>query len=300
MADVKVSVCIPTYRHPELVRRALDSVLAQTGVSLEIVISDDSPDDAVERVVADCGGSGRVRYFRNPSRLGSPENWNQAVRRAEGDYVKLLHHDDYLTTADGLHKFVALLEDHPEADLGFSASEVWMVGSGDRWVHHPTAAQLRDLASRPQGLFAANVIGSPSAVIFRRTVTPSFDPRLIWLVDVDFYIRVLEARPGFGYCPEPLVCTANGDWQITAQVRGDTGLQLFEHLVVFDRIQAARGLQGVYLKAWANLFARHGVVSLDQIRRSAGGVHVPEVRLQLALWLARLLRLRDRWRGRRG
>jgi glycosyltransferase involved in cell wall biosynthesis len=300
MAEVKVSVCIPTYRHPELVRRALESVLGQTGVSLEVVITDDSPDDAVERVVADCGRPGWVRYVRNPSRLGSPENWNQAVRLAQGDYVKLLHHDDYLTTADGLRKFVALLEDHPEADLGFSASEVWMVGSGERWVHRPTAAQLRALDARPQGLFAANVIGSPSAVIFRRTVTPSFDPRLIWLVDVDFYIRVLEARSGFGFCPEPLVCTANGDWQITAQVRHDTALQVFEHLVVFDRVQGARGLEGVFLMAWARLFATLDVVSLDQVRRCAGGVHVPEARLRLALWLARMLRLRSRWRGRRG
>src|SRR5439155_6173006 len=285
------------FRPSELVRRPAGPGVGPTGLFLGVGLRGGSPGHCGGAGVGHCGGLGGVRFLPNPKPPGAAENWNQAVRRAEGDYVKLLHHDDYLTTADGLHKFVALLEDHPEADLGFSASEVWMVGSGDRWVHHPTAAQLRDLASRPQGLFAANVIGSPSAVIFRRTVTPSFDPRLIWLVDVDFYIRVLEARPGFGYCPEPLVCTANGDWQITAQVRGDTGLQLFEHLVVFDRIQAARGLQGVYLKAWANLFARHGVVSLDQIRRSAGGVHVPEVRLQLALWLARLLRLRDRWRG---
>jgi glycosyltransferase involved in cell wall biosynthesis len=302
MARVRVSVCIPAYRQPDFVRRALESVLAQTGVSFEVVITDDTPDDSVQRVVASCDASQRVRYFRNSLRLGSPENWNQAVRLAEGEYIKVLHHDDYLTGSDSLRKYVALLDEHPESDLGFSASLVWMVDSGERWVHRPTAAQLRDLAGRPQVLFAGNVIGSPSAVIFRRTVTQSFDPRLIWLVDVDYYIRVLETRRGFAFCPEPLVCTTNGSWQITTQVRDDKAVELFERLYMYNRIRDTKGLESVFLWEWARLFARHGIVSLDEIQRHASDQDVPASRLRPALWLGRLFMLRERvrrWAARR-
>lgn len=294
MAKVRVSVCIPAYRQPDFVRRALESVLSQTGVSFEVVITDDTPDDAVQRVVASCDASRCVRYFRNPVRLGSPGNWNEAVRRAEGEYIKVLHHDDYLTATDSLRKYAALLDEHPEADLAFSASLVWMVDSDERWVHRPTAAQLRDLATRPQGLFAGNVIGSPSAVIYRRTVTQSFDLRLIWLVDVDYYIRVLEAKHGFAFCPEPLVCTTNGSWQISYRV--DKALELFEHLYVFDRIRDTPGLERVFLRAWARLFAKYGIVSLDDVYRHAAGANVPASRLRPALWLGRLLALRERAR----
>ncbi|TMQ64873.1 MAG: glycosyltransferase family 2 protein, partial [Candidatus Eisenbacteria bacterium] len=68
MTKVRVSVCIPAYRQPDHIRRALESVLRQTGVSFEVVITDDTPDDAVQRVVAGCDEALCVRYFRNPVR----------------------------------------------------------------------------------------------------------------------------------------------------------------------------------------------------------------------------------------
>ena len=296
MTKVRVSVCIPAYRQPDHIRRALESVLRQTGVSFEVVITDDTPDDAVQRVVAGCDEALCVRYFRNPVRLGSPGNWNEAVRLAKGEYIKVLHHDDYLTETDSLRKYVALLDDHPESDLAFSASLVWMVDTDERWVHRPTAGQLRELAIRPQRLFGGNIIGSPSAVIYRRTVTQLFDPRLIWLADVDYYIRVLEGKRGFAFCPEPLVCTANGSWQITNWVRNDKALELFEHLCVFNRIRDTPGLEGVFLRAWARLFAKYGIVSLDEVYRHAAGAYVPASRLRPALWLGRLITLRERAR----
>lgn len=296
MAPLRVSVCIPAFGQPELFRRALESALNQIGVSFEVIVTDDSPDDAVQRVVESLASSASVRYLRNPARLGSPANWNRAVSLATGDYVKLLHHDDFLTGADSLRRYVAMLDESPEADLAFSASEVWMVDSGRRWVHRPGAADLRALATRPGVLFAGNLIGSPSAVIYRRSVTQTFDPRLVWLVDVDFYIGVLGTRRAFAFCPDPLVCTTNGGWQITSRVHGDKALELFEHLHVFNRIRDAAGLGAVFLKAWTKLFAKYGIVSVDEVRRHAAGEEVPAGRLRPALWLARFAALRPRTR----
>ena len=221
MTKVRVSVCIPAYRQPDHIRRALESVLRQTGVSFEVVITDDTPDDAVQRVVAGCDEDPCVRYFRNPVRLGSPGHWNEAVRLAKGEYIKVLHHDDYLTETDSLRKYVALLDDHPESDLAFSASLVWMVDTDERWVHRPTAGQLRELAIRPQRLFGGNIIGSPSAVIYRRTVTQLFDPRLIWLADVDFSHAPAACMP-----PPPKRSCERPPLPATTEVFDVTGMHL--------------------------------------------------------------------------
>ena len=288
MAPVKASVCIPAYGQPDLFRRALESALHQVGVAFDVIVTDDSPDAAVQEVVESFGPSAGIRYLRNPARLGSPANWNRAVSLASGDYIKLLHHDDYLTGTESLRKYVEMLEGHPEADLAFSASEVWMVDSGRRWVHRPAPRVLRALAARPGVLFADNFIGSPSAVIYRRSVVESFDPRLIWLVDVDFYLRMLGTGRAFAFCPEPLVCTTNGGWQVTTRVRGDKALEVFEHLRVYNRIRDAGGLGWTSLKAWARLFAKHGIVSMDEVAKLAAGEEVPANRLRPALWLARL------------
>jgi glycosyltransferase involved in cell wall biosynthesis len=92
-----VSICISTYRQVEFLRQTLHSILAQDYSEYEIVVTDDSPDDCVETVVRSMDFGTRMRFFRNRTRLGAPENWNEAVRRASGEYIKIMHHDDHFT-----------------------------------------------------------------------------------------------------------------------------------------------------------------------------------------------------------
>ena len=47
-----VSVCIPAYRQPVAVSRAMASTLSQSFRDFEIVVTDDSPDDSVERALS--------------------------------------------------------------------------------------------------------------------------------------------------------------------------------------------------------------------------------------------------------
>ena len=44
---IDFSVVIPTYKHPELARKAIASVLEQQGVTVQIIISDDSDNDEI-------------------------------------------------------------------------------------------------------------------------------------------------------------------------------------------------------------------------------------------------------------
>jgi glycosyltransferase involved in cell wall biosynthesis len=38
----------------------------------------------------------RIRFFRNETNLGTPRNWNLALKRASGEFIGLLNHDDLL------------------------------------------------------------------------------------------------------------------------------------------------------------------------------------------------------------
>ena len=49
----KVSICIPCYQQAMDVRRLLDSILQQDYTDFEVILTDDSGDDEVERVAAD-------------------------------------------------------------------------------------------------------------------------------------------------------------------------------------------------------------------------------------------------------
>jgi glycosyltransferase involved in cell wall biosynthesis len=93
----KVSICIPTYKRPDLLKLALDSCLAQTFQDFEIVISDDSPDTRTQEMVRNFSAPQVIRYVRNSPGLGQARNVNQLFNLADGEFLALLHDDDTLT-----------------------------------------------------------------------------------------------------------------------------------------------------------------------------------------------------------
>jgi GT2 family glycosyltransferase len=91
-----VSICIPTYRRPELLMEAVRSCLSQTYQNIEIVISDDSPDDLSQQSIEAVNHAHNIRYCRNPKALGQAGNVNQLFALARGTHLVLLHDDDLL------------------------------------------------------------------------------------------------------------------------------------------------------------------------------------------------------------
>ncbi len=93
-----VSICIPTYNRPVLLKAALDSCFAQTYTDFEIVIGDDSKNDASELLVKKIQSEhpGKIRYFRNIPSLGQAGNVNSLFQNANGYRLVLLHDDDLL------------------------------------------------------------------------------------------------------------------------------------------------------------------------------------------------------------
>lgn len=91
-----VSVVIATYNRAALVRRAVESALAQNEGRLEVVVSDDcSPDHTVEFLSS--LGDPRVEVQRQSANVGVWENWTAALHRARGEFVIFLGDDDWLS-----------------------------------------------------------------------------------------------------------------------------------------------------------------------------------------------------------
>jgi glycosyltransferase involved in cell wall biosynthesis len=131
-----ISVNIPCYHQLAHARRCVESVLAQTIGDLEIVLLDDGASDEYRDYVATLGDD-RVRYQRNPQRLGAMRNMFQAMTAGRGKYTIAFHEDDllgahYLATAvavlegDGSCGFVGgrlrEFKDEPTAEMLGAAS----------------------------------------------------------------------------------------------------------------------------------------------------------------------------------
>jgi glycosyltransferase involved in cell wall biosynthesis len=240
-APPKVSICIPTYKQVEFLKRTLQSIAIQTFSNYEIIICDDSPDDSVYDLINTFGFNGRLKYYKNEKNLGSPENWNETIKYATGEYIKMLHHDDFFTDEFSLAKFVTLLNSNPSAHFGFSSSIGWDTEVNHKYLYKPKRSLIDNMVKDPNVLYLGNLIGAPSATIFRRTLSQRFDNNLKWLVDTDFYIRAIKESIMVAYIPEPLISIARGiENQMTEKCLSDKNTIVKENLYLFEKLNDQR------------------------------------------------------------
>jgi glycosyltransferase involved in cell wall biosynthesis len=274
---VKVSICIPAYRQVEHLRETLVSIKAQMYTDYELIVTDDSPDDSVERLLAEFDWQERLTYRRNAPALGSPANWNAAVELSHGEYIKVLHHDDAFTSPDALEKFVGMLDEAPGAGFGFSASRIEDASSERFRINRASPEQLSQLRTMPECLFWGNFIGAPSATIIRRSAWQPYDRDLKWLVDIEHYIRLLKSGAGFVYCDAPLIVTpTNAAHQVTEACSGNGVVELDEYYRLFSRHHDALAARREAQALWEGLFLRYFILDPEDFSRY--GLATPEPR----------------------
>lgn len=122
----KVSIVLLSYDRPELLRAALDSLLAQTYARLEIIVVDNlsQRSEEVERVV---GQHDALKLIRNAGNLGYAGGMNVGIKAAAGPYT-LLTEDDIVLDADCVRQLVAHMEEHP--DTGLAAPLIYNRAAG--------------------------------------------------------------------------------------------------------------------------------------------------------------------------
>jgi hypothetical protein len=88
------SIVIATYNQENLVREAVDSVLAQTCQDWELIVVDDASKDRTYETLKSYGN--RIQLIENSTNCGAIYGRNMGARMAKGDYVVFLDGDDVL------------------------------------------------------------------------------------------------------------------------------------------------------------------------------------------------------------
>ncbi len=119
-----VSTIIPVYNRPELVRRAVASVLAQAHRPIEIILVDDGSTDHTPQVLAELQASHPeeiVIHRQGNSGAGLAREIGR--QSARGAFIQYLDSDDYLLP----NKFsdqVAAFQAHPECAIAYGTSRL--------------------------------------------------------------------------------------------------------------------------------------------------------------------------------
>jgi len=98
-AGPKLSIGMPVYNGGRLLRRALDSLLAQTFTDFELIISDNASTDNTERICEEYAKKdSRLRYIRQTINRGVRYNFNFVLKQAIAKFFMWAAHDDYWDT----------------------------------------------------------------------------------------------------------------------------------------------------------------------------------------------------------
>lgn len=113
-----VSIIIPNYNREELLKEALDSVIAQTYKNWEVVvIDDDSTDHSIEVLQEYAKTDNRIRYYRRASNTkGACTCRNEGFKKSKGEFIIFLDSDDMLAPFC-LEKRIKAAKCFPEYDF---------------------------------------------------------------------------------------------------------------------------------------------------------------------------------------
>jgi len=194
-----VSVCIPVHNITRFLDEAIVSVLTQTYGNFELVIANGASQPEPRRLIDEIvsrNSDPRVQLILNPANYSMVENWNSAIMKARGIYLKLLCADDVLMP-DCLQRQVQAMQMYPAVVLA-AGSRVIINGKGVRLFTRngigTTGVYTGNKLIRRCILSGTNIIGDPVNVLWRRSAmgeAGKFDPDVLYCTDVEYWLRLL-------------------------------------------------------------------------------------------------------------
>jgi glycosyltransferase involved in cell wall biosynthesis len=269
-----ISICIPAYQRKEYLKRLLDSVEIQNFRCFEVIITDDSPGKELEELVENHPLGPIIRYFKNQETLGSPENWNEGLRKAKAHWIKIMHDDDWFSGPDSLGFFAEAIG-KGSADFYFSTyTNIYPDGHSKNISLN--LIQLRSIRRFPEILFASNRIGPPSSAIFKKDGDIFFDNRMKWLVDIDFYIRYLRKHGPAEYIHKKLIQIGISGSQITISSFGKPEIEIPERFMLGKKLDKTAVRHISVFDAWWRFLRNLSIRSISQIKNSGYSGEIPD------------------------
>ncbi|MFM7338418.1 MAG: glycosyltransferase family 2 protein, partial [Actinomycetota bacterium] len=181
-----VTVIIPTFNHAQHLRKALDSVVAQTFQDWEVVVvNNHSTDDTVEVVAATNDSRISLVNFHNHGVIGAARN--QGLKVARGEFVAFLDSDD-VWYPQKLQRCVEQISDGGE-----------FICHGELWINSDKTSRKVfygpvENSSYEKLLFRGNCI-STSTTFIKTELLRSIDgfdesPEIVTAEDYDLWLRL--------------------------------------------------------------------------------------------------------------
>ncbi|MCG7520509.1 glycosyltransferase [Ruegeria sp. Ofav3-42] len=251
VAEMTVSVIMPTYNRANLLTAAINSVLHQSHANWELIIVDDGSDDNTAEVVESLD-DGRIRYFKKLERGGVSAARNTGLERVRNEWVFFLDSDN-AWRSDYLETMLRFLRAH---DLKSAYCGISLHEGEETPVRY--LFQNFSLTTCIKG----NYIDQNAFCMHRMYAKCRYDESIRRLVDWDFILRVASKTPILG---APYIGVDYSNDSRTDRISKS------EYANNTDYQNLARGIQ---LAAIQRLYEGRGYTVSDKRRRIAVVFHV--------------------------
>ncbi|MGG2084584.1 glycosyltransferase family 2 protein [Lysinibacillus pakistanensis] len=121
VSEPKVSILIPTYNRESIIEETIKSALDQNYSNFEIIVNDNNSEDKTYEVLCNLQRENSIiNIDKNKENVGAFKNWYECIKKASGEYCKILFSDD-LISKDYLKLTTPYLRNN---DVGFVTSKV--------------------------------------------------------------------------------------------------------------------------------------------------------------------------------
>jgi len=185
---IDVSILIPSYNAEAWIGAAIDSALAQQGISAEIIVVDDGSSDGTLAVVRGFGD--RVRC-ESLSHAGGNAARNRLLEMSRGCWLQYLDADDYLLPGKIARQFASVSGSESDVSYGPVWVETWKEGRAMERTLQTIDASL-DLATQ-WILWQLPQTGGP---LFRREALVGiggWNERMPCCQEHELYLRAMQA-----------------------------------------------------------------------------------------------------------
>lgn len=197
MSGVKISVCVPVYNGDRFIRETIDCILNQTFKDFELIIVDNRSTDKTVEIIKSFTDK-RIKFFQNETNIGLIPNWNMAMSKAIGEYIKIVPADDVIYP-DNLMRLAEVLDNDPGKKTALVCSRKNVIDDRGRKLLSRGFSKREKVVSGLDAISknirsGGNIIGEAGAVLFRREIlhkTGVFNSAFYYVLDIDLWYKIL-------------------------------------------------------------------------------------------------------------
>ena len=265
IADIPVSVIIPTYNRAFYLEEAIHSVMSQTYDNYEIIVVDDGSTDDTRKRVGNYGDMVRCIYQDNK---GPSTARNNGIKNAKGDLIAFLDSDD-TWHPEKLEKQVAVFAGNPR--MGMVATGYDVINTRYEMIQ-TIILENRELRDAERNKIYKNLFATSTVMVKKECLETVglFNEELCFAEDWDMWLRILK-HYRFGYIPVPLMRYREHPAKITSTSiqsnvidwKNVIDLHSYNGALFHDRILRRKRLSWLYLNQ--AVVCRRKDISLERL-----------------------------------